>query len=223
MKVISITKQVAKYVIEAKHYRKTLGIFWYGFALIKDDKLVGVCVFGQPSAPIQKHAFANRDFPLMELTRLVVDDGVKNGASFLIANALKQLNKPCAVISYADSAQGHCGIVYQATNWVYTGAVTAHSNLYRIDGEILHSMTLRDRYGVTNSVAWAKQNDIEIIPPKPKHRYFYFVGSKREVASMKSKLKYKTLTSYPKSNKTVYDSGESCESVLDKVLQPVLF
>lgn len=80
-----IDKQTAKYVIESMHYRKTLGVFWEAFGLYENDKLMGVVCYGQPSAPIQKHAFKDRDFRLYELTRLVIDGGNKNFASMLIS------------------------------------------------------------------------------------------------------------------------------------------
>lgn len=210
-RVIPITKDVARRVVEKKHYRKTLGVFWHGFGLIHDDSLVGVVTFGQPSAPIQKHAFRDRDFPLLELTRLVVDDGVVNGASFLIGNAIKQLRKPCVLISYADTSHGHCGVVYQATNWLYTGAVVAHDKFYKVNGDLLHPMTVRDRFGVTNPAAWAKENGIEAVAPMPKHRFFYFMGSKSQRKRMVSKLSYDIVAEYPKADKSMYDSVGCCE------------
>jgi hypothetical protein len=120
--VKKIDKKIADRVVSKRHYSRRLGIFWEGFGLFEGSVLLGVVCFGQPSPPIQKHAFKNRDFRLYELTRLVVDEEVKNGASFLISHSIKQLSqRPCAIVSYADSMHGHCGIVYQATNWLYTG------------------------------------------------------------------------------------------------------
>ena len=80
-----IDKQTAKAVIEAMHYRKTLGVFWEAFGLYEDNKLMGVVCYGQPSAPIQKHAFANRGFRLYELTRLVIDGGNKKQRKHMLS------------------------------------------------------------------------------------------------------------------------------------------
>ena len=215
MEVRRITKAEASVVVCAKHYTRRLGIFWEGFGLFADGALVGVACYGQPSAPIQKHAFRDRDFRLYELTRLVVDRGVGNGASTLIGRSLQMLNeRPAAVISYADGGQGHCGIVYQATNWLYTGAVKAHDSLYLVGGEKLHPMTIRDRYGVTEPAAWAREHGHEKIAPQPKHRYFYFVGSKSDRRRMLSRLAYLVLPEYPKADKTLYDCGPSVEQCL---------
>lgn len=211
LEVKRIEKKQAKAIVENKHYSKRLGIFWEGFGLFCNGVIVGVCCYGQPSAPIQKYAFADRDFRLYELTRLVVDSNVKNGASYLISHSLKMLKeKPSAIISYADSSYGHCGIVYQATNWVYTGGVKAHDCLYLVGNEKMHPMTIRDKFNVTKIAEWAKENNIEKIKPLIKHRYFYFIGDKRQQKIMKSKLRYKIENEYPKTNKTTYDSFGCC-------------
>ena len=115
--------------------------------------------------------------------------------------------KPCAIISYADSSMNHSGIVYQATNWIYTGAIKAHDKFYVVDGEKLHPTTVRDRYGITSPVKWAKENNIKMIQPEPKHRYFYLIGNKKEKRIMLSKLKYSVISKYPKSKKYRYDDG----------------
>ena len=180
MRVVSISKQICEEYVLKKHYSHRAPIFWAGFALIENEKIEGVCVYGQPSPPIQRSAFKDRDFRLYELTRLVVQTKTKNAASFLVGNSLKMLEpKPCAVISYADSEQGHCGYIYQATNWIYTGATVSHDHAYIVNGKRVHPMTLRDM-GITNPKEWARENKIETVKPLPKHRYFYFVGSTRQ-------------------------------------------
>lgn len=89
-----------------KHYSRRASIFWAAFGLVINNKIEGVVVFGQPSPPIQRHAFDARDFRLYELARLVVQTEVKNAASFLVGSALRMLPAPCAVVSYADSEWG---------------------------------------------------------------------------------------------------------------------
>lgn len=200
------------------HYSRRLGIFWEGYQLLKDGKPVGMVAYGQPSAPVQTHAFHERDFRLYELTRLVVDP-IPNAASYLIAESLRQLSEqPAAVISYADTEYGHVGIVYQATNWLYTGAVTAHDSLYVVDGERLHPMTLRDQYGITNPVEWSLSNGVERVRPQPKHRYFTFVGSRSERRYMRGKLNYEVVSAYPKAAKVTYDTRLSSVSEADSQL-----
>lgn len=182
MLVKPIDEHLARKIVSRKHYSRALGIFWEGFGLFQGEQLIGVCIFGQPSPSIQKHAFKERKgFFFYELTRLVVEEGIKNGASFLISHALQMLHhRPAAIISYADTAHGHCGIVYQATNWEYTGPVCHNGNRYLYEGKLIHPITVRDKLGRTDHVSWAKENNIPIIPAEVKHRYFFFIGSATE-------------------------------------------
>lgn len=149
-------------------------------------------------------------FVSMNYVGLVVWSKTKNATSFFIANSLKllyrKLGEPFAVVSYADSEYGHAGIIYQATNWIYTGATKSHDKAYIIDGKRIHPMTLRDR-GITNPTTWAKENNIEMVKPEPKHRYFIFVGDKRSKKKMLHKLKYPIVNEYPKCVQKRYDTG----------------
>lgn len=208
MEVVEIEKSVAELFVTKKHYSRRASIFWAAFGLVENGQVTGVVVYGQPSPPIQKHAFRDRDFRLFELSRLVVQSKTKNAASFLVGRSLKMLTpKPCAIVSYADMEQSHCGIVYQATNWIYTGATKSHDKAYVVDGKRLHPMTLRDR-GITDPTRWAKENGIEMVHPMEKHRYFFLVGSKSQKRKMLGKLTYPIVQSYPKCDQSRYDDGE---------------
>ena len=211
--IVKISKSVADEWISKKHYRRTLGIFWEGFALIENDQIQGIVCYGQPSPSIQKYAFRDKDFRLYELTRLVVQTKTPNGASMLIGGSLKLLSKkPAAIISYADSSMGHCGIVYQATNWIYTGTPAASGPMYVVNGEKLHRLTIQDRFECKSIVKWAKENNIEEVPPTIKHRYFTFVGNKKERKSMRARLKYEEVSPYPKCDPARYDAGPQLET-----------
>lgn len=208
MRVIPCNKRICDLFVTEKHYSRKPSIFWAGFALVIDDTIQGVCVFGQPSPPLQKYAFTARDFKFYELSRLVVQTKEKNAASFLVGNALRKLQKPAAIVSFADTAKSHAGIVYQATNWYYTGATVSHDTLYLVEGEVLHPMTIRDRFQTTEPKKWAKANNIPTIRPMQKHRYFFFVGSKNEKAAMLQKLRYPVINTYPKMDQNRYDDGK---------------
>lgn len=206
MQVLPITKRQAELFVTTKHYSRRPSIFWAAFGLVEGRMVTGVVVYGQPSPPIQKHAFRERDFKLYELTRLVVQSETKNAASFLVGRSLRLLEKPSAVVSYADTEWGHCGIIYQATNWLYTGATKSHDHAYLIDGKRVHPMTLRDM-GVTDPKRWAKENGVATAPPMFKHRYFYANGSATQKREILARLNYPIVTSYPKLDKSTYDAG----------------
>lgn len=206
MIVTVIDKKTAEQFVLNKHYSRRASIFWAAFGLIEDSCITGVCVYGQPSPPIQKHAFKDRDFRLYELSRLVVQSKTKNAASFLVANSLKLLEQPSAVVSYADMEQSHCGIIYQATNFIYTGSTVSHDHLYIVDGKRVHPMSLRDA-GISDPKRWAKENNIETVKPYQKHRYFFLNGDKRQKKKMLLALNYPVVREYPKCNQSRYDDG----------------
>ncbi len=205
-KVERVSKDIAVAMVLKKHYSHRAPICWEAFGLIANGLVEGVVIYGQPSPPIQRSAFIDRDFRLYELTRLVVQTTEPNAASFLVGRSLKMLTEqPSAVVSYADSEQGHAGIIYQATNWVYTGATKSHDHAYLVDGKRVHPMSLRER-GITDPKRWAAENNIETIAPLPKHRYFYMNGTPRQRKTMLEKLKYPQCP-YPKCDKSMYDDG----------------
>lgn len=217
MEVVPISKTIADQFVINKHYSARASIFWCGFGLVENDKIEGVVVYGQPSPPIQKHAFKDRDFRLYELARLVIQTQTKNAASFLVGNSLRMLEpKPCAVVSYADMEQSHCGVVYQATNWIYTGATKSHDKMYMVDGKRVHPMTLRDR-GITSPMAWAKEHGIQVVHPYEKHRYFFLCGDRRQRKTMLSKLAYPIVENYPKCDQQRYDDGDRLEVHHDRL------
>ena len=213
MSVIKINKSTADKWVGSKHYSRKPSIFWAGFALVIEGKIQGVVVYGQPSPSIQKFSFIERDFRLYELSRLVIQTDRKNAASFLVGNSLKMLDKPCAVVSYADTAHNHCGFVYQATNWIYTGSTKSHDHTYIVDGVRMHPMTIRDKFKVTNLKKWAKDNNIQTEKPKDKHRYFYLCGSTKQKNRMRKKLKYGECKVYPKLDPIRYDDGPLLETL----------
>lgn len=204
--VVRIDKATAEKIVVAKHYSHRASIFWEAYGLIICGYLSGVVVYGQPSPPIQRSAFKDRDFKLYELARLVIQTKMPNAASILVGRSPKMLDKQSAVVSYADTEFGHAGIVYQATNWLYTGATKSHDHAYIVDGKRVHPMTLRDR-GITNPKLWAKQNNIQTVAPQPKHRYFYLNGSKKQKKTMLGQLAYAVIDEYPKLDKSMYDAG----------------
>lgn len=204
--IVRIDKKTADLFVVSKHYSRRAPIFWAGFGLVVNGLIDGVVVYGQPSAPVQKHAFANRDFKLYELSRLVVQTDLKNAASILVGRSLAMLERPSAVVSYADTEWGHAGIVYQATNWLYTGATKSHDHAYLIDGVRTHPMTLRGR-GVTDPKRWARENGVQTLPPAEKHRYFFLNGSRADKKHMLSALRYPVVKTYPKLEKKMYDDG----------------
>jgi hypothetical protein len=125
------------------------------------------------------------------LNRVCLNDGVKNGASFLVGNSLKMLPKPTIIVSYADKAMDHIGYIYQASNFLFTGTTKERTDMAGEDGK--HS-----RHNLGNS-----ENRIN---RSAKHRYIFFVGTKTQKRNLLMQLNYE-IQPYPKGESKKYDAS----------------
>lgn len=202
-----IDAEQAKPWLLNKHYaRRTPGIS-HAFGLYVDGLLQGVVTYGAlPTPQVKNGMFSDKGIEIIELNRLCVDSAERNASGYLVSRSLRLLPKPLAVISYADGGQGHVGYVYQAANFLFTGSVTAHDSEYLIGGKKIHPRTLAAQ-GVTNPAKWARENNIERVRPKPKNRYVYLVGSRKDVRHMRASLLYPVIKEYPKGESSRYDAG----------------
>lgn len=183
------------------HYlhRKAQAMFAYG--MFDDDEMVGCVIFGKPASRSLCTGLCGPEESsrVVELTRLWIKDGTpKNSESRLIGFGLRSLPREYdIVVSYAEIDAGHVGVVYQATNWIYTGMSDKHVE-WRIDGvSSKHIRHLFDEYGGVNG---AKEHFGErmIRAERPrKHRYVMLRGSKARKKELQGKLRYKVLP-YPK-------------------------
>lgn len=188
-----------------KHYAKRIPSISYAFGLYDENNIMqGVITYGKPASPPLCHGvcgFENRDY-VYELNRLCVNDGLpKNTLSFFVSKSLKAL-PPLIIVSYADTAQNHNGYIYQATNWIYTGLSDKRSE-WRKKNSNSHSKSLCDKY---TTEFMRKSDDFEMLERPRKHRYVYFIGSKKQKKYWRSCLKYK-VCEYPKGENSRYDSS----------------
>tara|TARA_R110000868_G_scaffold103112_1_gene284041 strand:+ start:11599 stop:12168 length:570 start_codon:yes stop_codon:yes gene_type:complete len=175
--VKKITYGDTKPFILGIHYAKRMPSISYAFGLFKSDELVGVCTFGMPASPwLCKGVCGEENKSLvLELNRLVLKNNIKNEASFFIAECLKQLPRPRIIVSYADTAWGHLGTVYKASNFLFTGTTKPRTDMAAEDGK--HSRHHKgDQKNRVNRSA--------------KHRFVIFVGSKNEKQKLRQSLKY---------------------------------
>jgi len=194
-----------------KHYAKRMPLIQFAFGLFEDRILIGVVTYGSPSTPqIANGIWKMEKFQILELNRLCIESNTKNAASFLVGRSLRLLPTPTAIISYADGLKGHIGYVYQSTNFIYTGAVTAHDSEYMVNGIKTHPRSLAAR-GITSPAKWAADNGYERIHAKPKHRYVYFCGNRSEKNRMLNSLAY-PIENYPKGKTNRYDAGGIVET-----------
>jgi len=194
-----------------KHYAKRLPPIEHAFGLWDDNGIMqGIVTYGTPVSSTLRELW-NNEYKLMELNRLVINEGLENNVlSYLVSQSFNQMPKPLVLVSYADTSKNHHGYIYQATNWIYTGLSAVFKDYYVKGMEHLHNGTIMDMSrGQENRVEWLRnkfgENLIMIDRPR-KHRYFYFLGNKKECKQMKEMLPYK-IEPYPKGNNKRYDAS----------------
>jgi hypothetical protein len=189
-----------------KHYAHRLCPISWAFALYDGETMEGVVTYGTPVSSALREGICGSEYSdkVIELNRLVINaDAPHNAASFLVSHSLKMLPRDMCIVSFADTAQGHIGYVYQATNFLYTG-LSAKRTDWKLKGhEELHGATVADMSrGVENRSEWMRErfgDDFYLEDRARKHRYVYFTGKKIAKA-----LKYPILP-YPKGDSKRYD------------------
>ena len=188
MNVKLLTYDEAMPLIINNHYASRVPSISFAVGLFNGLDLLGVVTFVSPASPFVCTGVCgpeNKDL-VLELNRLVLKDNKPNQASFLVANAIKKLPKPRVIVSYADTAQGHSGIVYQACNFFFCGTTKERTDMAAEDGK--HP---RHHAGVSANRVFRSS----------KHRYVFFHGSKKEKKHLRHKLRWTPLPCFPKGKK----------------------
>lgn len=219
-----ITKSVAKDIIVNNHYSGkwtkvsyAIGLFTsdveeHPFFSNVEDKLIGVACYGDPigrSAGQSISPLLERT-EVLELTRLFVFDGYgSNIESWFLGKTFQWIRENVpqikGLISYSDPKEGHCGTIYQATNWIYQGNKLRYNDSWDFrwesDGEWHHSRTSYVRFGTNDPKEIQKMitTPFWIRKSPRKHRYVYILSTGAERRKLLKTLKHPTLP-YPKEN-----------------------
>lgn len=196
-KIRQIDYRTAMDMIVREHYLHRKAPCSVAFGLFLGEKLKGVVCYGTPSSAPLRSGIAGIENAnnVIELTRLWVCDSVpKNGESFLIGRTIKKAGKEI-IVSFAEIQQGHAGIVYQATNWIYTGLSAKRTN-WTIEGIDKHCQTLADKY--TAAEIREKYGERFSLQERPrKHRYIFINAKGKRKTELLNAVKYKQQP-YPK-------------------------
>ena len=188
-----------------RHYSGRKPSISYSFGYYEGNVLKAVCTFGKPASNSLCIGVCGKEWSsnVYELNRLCVDGEIKIQLSKFVSFCLSELKKDnVIVISYADKQMNHNGYIYQATNFLYTGATKARTDKYVEDGK--HSR----HYDNDN------QNGLRKFRSS-KHRYVYFACNKKHKKIFNSCLKY-TIGEYPKDINKRYVLGEYIKPVIIK-------
>tara|TARA_R110002074_G_scaffold144008_1_gene291403 strand:- start:11 stop:766 length:756 start_codon:yes stop_codon:yes gene_type:complete len=207
------TKEIVYNIVKKKHYAKTwtassdiYAVYYksgeHKFFGGDDLKLIGCVIYGNPVGFRVVKSICEEliDIDVLELKRLwIEDDYGKNIESYCIAQTLKMLKKDSpqtkVVISYADRGENHKGIIYRASNWLYQGYKIGRgsSYMYKYPGtdEWLTDRAIGEQLG-SNALpnVLKKVPDMEWKIKYRKHRYIYFLCSKKEKKRLLKILKH---------------------------------
>lgn len=196
--VKKIDNAIAQDVVVKNHYLHRKAPCSNAFGLFDElQALRGVVLYGTPSSAPLRSGIAGKENAnnVIELTRLWIDDNSpKNSESYLIGNSLKHCGKEI-VVSFADTQQNHLGIVYQATNWLYTG-LSAKRTDWVVEGIDKHGHTWADKY-TAEEMRNQFGEKFKLVPRSRKHRYIFINAKGRRKKELLSLLKYK-IERYPK-------------------------
>lgn len=199
--VAPMKSSVGKAFIIEHHYSHGChnGPMCYG--LYDDSRLIGVIAFATPcSENVRRSVFGpehvNR---VTELHRLVIlDETPKNAESYFIARALRnlKLGRPhlWGILSFADATQGHIGVIYQATNAIYTGSSSRARFFRDQNGRLRHPR----QNGHNISLADARERGWTSEMREAKHRYLFLMPDDRGHLKALKKLCRLNSLPYPK-------------------------
>jgi hypothetical protein len=155
------------------HYSKNLGgNATYAHGLYKAAEWFAADIYG--AALWCNAVFLSKRFdlpagPLM-LTRLVVrPDMPTNAASFLLGQSMRRIDRKQwpVLVTYADTALGHTGAIYRATNWTHDGYGGALCYYHPQTGEQISSLDARGSFRPCPE-GWEQRKSV-------KHRFIHQV------------------------------------------------
>lgn len=202
--VQKISAKDGKAFVKKWHYTHGIhnGPVCYG--MIKNDELVGVCAFANPSGEkVCENVFgAEHKRRVTELHRLVLlDEMPKNSESWFIAQSLKQLKKDkphlWAVLSFADSTMNHYGTIYKACNAIYTGKAVKRASYIDQTGRLRHQR----QNGKYISVAQAAELGWVKVQRGHKFRYLFLLPDNRKQKKELMQMLQLQILDYPKMQK----------------------
>lgn len=170
--------------IEMHHYSRSINGVKVSqcFSLDRDGEMIGAMLYGQMATRGQWEPYGSSEQAVLELRRLVlIDDTPRNSESYFIGRTLRWLKRHTeveTVVSYADPAHGHEGIVYRASNFKHVG-LTAPTKVVLFEGREYHDRALRTKYnGQYKPFAQRLRDAVEsgdavFETRPPKHIYVY--------------------------------------------------
>lgn len=192
-------RQLAKQICETKHYMKTYPSgSKVNISLTDNNKIVGIIVFGyssQTDKKINKVSYGLEKNQYLEMQRLwISDDYGHNTESFILAKTIKKLSQDYdlkMIVTHAGGCKDDCGIVYQASGWLYFGASKCN-DFYKTKAGEYKNMIAPMRFGRVETKNKSFQEigqelfgDGQLVYA---HRYFYVYPIEKSIRRRLTKL-----------------------------------
>ena len=169
---IDFSKEISEWVSSHHYTGSCPRSVKYVFGLFDGLSMIGVCIYSYFSRNQLNQKYPN----CLELSRFFIEDGTpKNTESYFLGGTLRKLKKKVdGIISYADSTEGHSGVIYRASNFKLIG-MTKKSYHYLKNGERVNKKQVWDR-AKKNNISEKEQSrleDLTKVEESPKFIYFY--------------------------------------------------
>lgn len=208
-KIISLTYQEAIEFLLPKHYSGRKPVISKAFGWMIGSNLVSVCTFGKPASNCLCKGIAGDDnsSSVYELNRLCRVENLNEPLSQFVSACLRRLKQEnWIVVSYADTGMNHNGYIYQACNFLYTGATKRRTDKYTEGNKHCR------HYDNNNQKGLRKVRT-------SKHRYVYMcTNDKKLKRKWLSDLNY-GMKPYPKNENKNYILGEFQKPIIIKEKQ----
>lgn len=189
MRITKANSKAIQYACKHFHYAKSVPAVQYGYNIYNDDdEWCGVILYGGGANNHMASEYGKAYGEVLELVRVALN-GKQECTSQAVAMSLREIRKDnplvSMIVSYADSRQGHLGIIYQATNWIYLGERKTSTREYLLNGKWVHRRSIN-----------AMDNHLQLVNSLPsrdgsiKHKYIFCFNRKERKKYMKQALPY---------------------------------
>ena len=181
-----------------RHYSGRSPVISYAFGWYIDDELKAVCTFGKPASASLCRGICGDEHSkrVYELNRVCRVDDLDQPLSYFVSGCLRELSQEnLIIVSYSDTEMNHHGYLYQACNFIYTGATKARTDKYTLGNKHSRHYSNEEQSGL-RKVRSAK------------HRYVFFaMRDKRLKKQAKAEMAYE-VQPYPKGDNEQYKLGD---------------
>ena len=181
-----------------RHYSGRTPVICKAFGWFYENDLKAVVTFGKPATPTLCKGIGGEEWSdkVYELNRLCRVDDWHEPLSQFVAFCLRKLKVlDWIIVSYSDTAMNHHGYIYQACNFIYTGATPRRTDVYTGSKHSRH-YTKGKGEGMIRKIRSSK------------HRYVYFCTNNRHLKQYWMDVLRYPIEPYPKGDNENYKLGE---------------